>query len=245
MRHLKHFLAIILLLSLSMNVFSQDKKVAVVSFYSNRMIDYKELGLGSEELINNILNLRDNPKFNLNPILEKYHNAFFNDYASKFPFKLLPEDAVTSNQQYIDFTPKYAATEEDLKKYTVYKNYKYIYEGFNGKANEIGVANIFKDQADGVLFTEIYFSLKKGFGIGGMATVKMKAFARIALYDKNGNKVWVINESADSKKTGVMVGGIPVMSPDKILPMCESALEELLKDLDGNLPKIIKKSTKL
>lgn len=245
MRKFTHYFSILLLICLSTNLFSQDKKVAVVSFYSNKMIDYKELGLGSEELINNILNLRDNPKFNLNPILEKYHNAFFNDYAAKFPFKLLPESDVTNNKQYQDFVPKYAKSEEDLKNYSVYKGYKYIYEGFNGKENEVGMAKIFQDTADGVLFTEIYFSLKKGFGIGGMSTIKMKATARIALYDKKGTKVWVINESADSKKSGVMVGGIPVMSPDKILPMCESALEELLKNLDGNLPKIIKKSTKL
>ncbi|MNY07692.1 hypothetical protein D3C86_1405090 [compost metagenome] len=181
----------------------------------------------------------------MNPILEKYHNAFFNDYASKFPFKLLPEETVISNQQYQQFVPKYEKSEEDLKNYNVYKGYKYIYEGFNGKTNEVGIANIFKDQADGVLFTEIHFALEKGFGIGGTASVKMRAFARIALYDKSGNKVWVINESANSKKTGVMVGGMPIMSPDKILPMCESALTELMKDLDDNLPKIIKKSTKL
>ena len=42
-----------------------------------------------------------------------------------------------------------------------------------------------------------------------------------------------------------MVGGIPVMSPKKILPMCESALEKLMKDLEKRLPKIIKKADKL
>ncbi len=245
MKHLKHFLAIILFLGISAKAFSQDKKVAVVSFYTDKVMGYKDLGISNEELITRILNLRDNPKFNLNPILEKYHNAFFNDYASKFPFKLLPEETVTSNQQYQQFVPKYEKSEEDLKNYNVYKGYKYIYEGFNGKTNEVGMANIFKDQADGVLFTEIHFALEKGFGLGGTASIKMRAFARIALYDKSGNKLWVINESANSKKTGVMVGGMPIMSPDKILPMCESALEELMKDLDSNLPKIIKKSTKL
>ncbi|WP_379964646.1 hypothetical protein [Epilithonimonas sp. UC225_85] len=245
MKHLKHFLAIILLFSLSTKVFSQEKKVAVVTFYTDKMIDYTDLGIGGEEIINSILNLRDNPKFNLTPIMEKYHTAFFNDYAAKFPFKLLPEDVVTSNKQYQDFVPSYNKSDDALKNMIVYPNYKYIYEGFNGKTNEAGMANIFKDQADGVLFTQIHFALEKGFGIGGTATVKMKAYARIALYDKNGNKVFVINEGANSKKTGVMVRGIPVLSPDKILPMCESALEELLKDLDDNLPKIIKKSAKL
>jgi hypothetical protein len=32
------------------------------------------------------------------------------------------------------------------------------------------------------------------------------------------------------------------MTPEKILPMCESALNELMADLKDKLPKIIKKA---
>ena len=105
------------------------------------------------------------------------------------------------------------------------------------------MANIFKEY-DGVMFVEIHFDLVKGFGIGGTATLKMKAFARMALYNKKGAKVFAINESANSKKTTVMVGGIPVMKPKKILPMCESALDRLMKHLDKKIEKITKKSAK-
>jgi hypothetical protein len=106
------------------------------------------------------------------------------------------------------------------------------------------MANIFKENADGVLFVEIHFSLVKGFGIGGTASIKMKAYCRMALYNKDGKKVFAINESAKSKKTGVMVKGIPVLSPKKILPMCESALDRLMKHLDKRLKKIAKKADK-
>jgi S-adenosylmethionine synthetase len=73
----------------------------------------------------------------------------------------------------------------------------------------------------------------------------MRAFARIALYDKTGKKVFAISEGENSKKTSVMVGGIPVMKTEKILPMCESALQQLMKDLEKRLPKVIKKADKL
>jgi len=112
-----------------------------------------------------------------------------------------------------------------------------------GHKNEEGMEKIFSD-ADGVMFVFITFSLEKGFGIGGTATTKMRAFTNIILYNKKGDKVFSINESANSKKTGVMAGGIPVMKPEKVLPMCKSALDELMKDLDKRLQKIIDKSAK-
>ncbi|WP_299273821.1 hypothetical protein [uncultured Psychroserpens sp.] len=225
--------------------FAQDKKVAVVSFYTDKIIGFSELDAGGEELLASVLKLRDNPDFDLTPILEQFHTEFFDTYAKKFPFELLPEDEVTKNQAYIDFKPKYEKDAEELKRYVVYPGYKYIYDGFAGKDNEVATAKMFSDKANGVMFVEIHFDLTKGFGIGGTATVKMRANARITMYDKSGKKLFVINEGANSKKTSVMVKGIPVMSTKKILPMCESALERLMKDLNKRLPKIIKKAKKL
>lgn len=241
---------VLLSLSISSLFYAQnktEKKVAVVSFSTDKTVDVTDLGLnGVKAVADKILDLKNDPNFNLAPILEKYHTAFFDSYSKKFPFTLLPEDKVTNNQAYKDFQPKVGEKEnETVFSLLNYPGYKEIYEGMFGKSNEEGMATIFKDQADGVMMTRIHFSLVKGFGIGGTATVKMKVYARIALYDKTGKKVWVINESEQSKKTGIMVKGIPVLEPSKILPMCESALEELMKDLDNRIEKIVKKSEKL
>ncbi|WP_136669090.1 hypothetical protein [Flavobacterium sp. H122] len=221
-----------------------DKKVAVVSFYTDKTIGVSELGLeGVKGLADKIFDLKNNPNFNLTPLLEKYHTAFFDNYSKKFPFAILPEAEVTGNKEYIDFKPRFEEKDtESINGIINYNGYKHIYEGMFGKVNEEGIAKVFSTQANGVLFTQIHFSLVKNFGIGGMATVKMRAFVRMALYDSTGKKVWSITEGANSKETSVMVGGIPVMSVEKIQPMCESALEQLLKDLDGRMEKIIKKT---
>jgi hypothetical protein len=241
------FLLVLFCLNLGFSIQAQEKaekKVAVVSFYTDKTVDVSDLGLeGAKGIADAILDLRDNPSFNLTAILEKYHAAFFNTYSKKFPFALLPETEVTGKKEYIDFQPKFNGLNSDYIYGIInYPNYKFIYEGILGKTNEEGIAKIFSNQANGVLFTEIHFALVKGFGIGGTATVKMRASVRIALYDSTGKKVWVITEGANSKKTSMMVGGIPVMKPEKIMPMCESALEELLKDLDDRMGKIIKKT---
>lgn len=230
---------LILTVLLALNSYSQKKKVAVVGFYTDKTISLADLGLSS---LAAIADLGNNPDFNLTPILEKYHNSFFNVFSKQFPFDLLPENEVIQKQEYIDFVPKFAREGDAGKTIINYPGYKYIYEGMNGSENEVGTATIFKDVADGVLFTEIHFALQKGFAVGGTGTVKMKAYARIALYDKTGKKVFAFSEGANSKKTGAIISGIPVLTAEKILPMCESALDELLKDLDEKVAKIIKKT---
>ncbi|SNR34432.1 hypothetical protein [Flavobacterium sp. ov086] len=230
---------LILTVLFALNGYSQKKKVAVVAFYTDKTIDLSDLGLSA---VAAIADLGSNPDFNLSPILEKYHNAFFNEYSKQFPFDLVPESEVTQKQEYIDFSPKFAREGNAGKTIINYPGYKYIYEGTNGEANEVGTATIFKEVADGVLFTEIHFALQKGFAVAGTGTVKMRANARIALYDKTGKKVFAFSEGANSKKTGAIVGGIPVLTPEKVLPMCESALDELLKDLDEKVAKIVKKT---
>jgi len=39
-----------------------------------------------------------------------------------------------------------------------------------------------------------------------------------------------------------MVAGVPVMTPEKILPLCESALSQLMISLQKDIPKITRKS---
>lgn len=86
---------------------AQKKKVAVVTFYANKMVEFNELGAGFDFLLQDILQLRDDPNFNLTPILNTYHDNFFNDYSKEFPFELLPESEVLNNADYQNFTPKF------------------------------------------------------------------------------------------------------------------------------------------
>ena len=231
-----------LLVLISLQTFAQKKKVAVVTFYVNKMVEFNDLGTGYDFLLQDILKLRDDPNFNLAPLLKNYHDDFFNDYSKAFPFELLSENEVLNNDVYKNFTPKYDLKDYDAANYLVYDGYKYIYDGFMGKDNEVEMAKMFADKADGVMFVTINFAFEKGFGIGGTTTVKMRANTRIALYNKLGEKVFAFTENERSKRTGVMVGGVPVIKPEKVLPMCESALTELMGDLQKRISKIVKNS---
>lgn len=221
---------------------AQKKKVAVVTFYANKMVDVSALEIPAEEIVKNLLDLRNDPNFNLAPLLETFHANFMNDYSKKFPFDLVPENVVLENQDYINFKPTFDLSSYDVQNYLMYPGYKYIWEGFMGKSNEVATAKMFEKDVDGVLFVSIDFSFQKGFGVGKTMSIKMRATTRMALYNKKGEKVFAFSEGENSKKTAVMVGGIPVLQPEKIIPMCESALTELMGDLDKRIEKIVKKS---
>jgi hypothetical protein len=228
------------LLTLTISVgFAQKKKVAVVTFYADKMVDLSDMGLAT---LASIADLQNDPDFNLKPLLAKYHDRFFNTYAKQFPFEFVPEATVTGNTAYQAFKPAFLGIDQNMGlRFQPYDNYVAVDPTWN-KKNLDAMLSLFPD-ADGIMFVYIKFALNKGYGIGGTATTKMQAYTHIVLYNKKGGKVFGINEHANSSKTGVMVGGVPVMSTDKILPMCESALDELMEDLDKRIDKIIKKSS--
>lgn len=242
MKLLKSIICVVMLFSIAQTVTAQKKKVAVVTFYANKMVDYSALEIPAGEMMKELLDLRNDPNFNLAPLLETYHTNFFNEYSKSFPFELLPENVVTENKAYQAYNEGSGNTTYDALDYLMFPGYKYLYEGILGKSNEVAVAKMFENEADGVMFVYIDFSFQKGFGIGKTMSIKMRATTRIALYNKKGEKVFAFSEGENSKKTGVMVKGIPVMKPEKILPMCESALTELMGDLDKRIEKIVKKS---
>lgn len=234
---MKKLLSLLTVVLIATTVNAQ-KKIAVVTFFADKQVDMSDVGMDAATLA---ADLADEPTFNLKPLVDKFHDRFFNEYAKKFPFELLPEAQVTGNPEYQNFKPEFAPG-ITAARYVTADGYIAINHNY-GRKNEQDMLKLFKE-ADGVMFVFITFRMNKGFGVGGTATTKMQAYTNITLYNKEGKKVFSINENANSKKTGMMVGGVPVMDPDKVLPMCESALNELMEDLDKRIAKIIEKSAK-
>ncbi len=217
--------------------FAQDKKVAVVTFFIDKRVGMKGTGL---EQGADLIKLEKDSDFNLTPILKDFHQRFFDDYAKSFPFQLVPENEVLNNPAYVTFKPQDADGDFNSRRFTPSPGYKVVDYNWLQK-NRADLVNMF-GQYDGIMFVFVDFYFEPGITFNGMGTVKMKAYANMVLINKNNEIVFKINEYAASKKTGVMVGGIPAMEPSKVLPMCESALDELMTDLDKKLPKIIKKA---
>jgi len=233
------FIITLLLMFLSVVSSAQDKKVAVVTFYIDKKIDVQEFG---NEAQTAMIALRNNPTFNLTDLLKEFHTQFFESYSKEFPFQLLPESEVTNNESYKAYAPLGIATSgifEADKYITSIEGYK-IFLVLIGHDNEKNMLKIFT-QADGVMHVSISFKLVK-IGLGGMGVVRMLAKSNIMLLNKKGEKVFNIDEDASSKSITPLVGGVPVITADRILPMCESALNNLMGYLQKDMAKMVKKS---
>src|SRR4051812_29837471 len=87
-------------LFLSAKVMAQDKKVALVTFYCDKKIGGTGMGTAGESLMKD-------PRFNLQPIVEKAHTTFTTQFAKDFPFKLVDKATVTGNPAYKSYSSKF------------------------------------------------------------------------------------------------------------------------------------------
>lgn len=234
---------LITFLSLFMLGNAQKKKVAVVTFYADKMIDLSALD-ASADLIAKNSNLSDDPDFNLTEPLNKLHTAFFDEYAENFDFEFIAEDEVFSNEKYKSFKPTYeeagninqdVESTTSIEGYNVIPNYRQNVKDLKEVAEDLGV--------DAIMFIHLDFGFVKT-GVGNLGYVSIQARFSMDLYTKDNKSVFQFREIAGSSKKAVMVKGIPVMKTDKIQPMCESAVEKLMKDLNKKVARLAKKANK-
>jgi hypothetical protein len=62
------------------------------------------------------------------------------------------------------------------------------------------------------------------------------------LFDKNGKKVFSTTETAISQLSGSQIARISFLTPKKVLPLCENAVDELMIKLQDDMPKIAAKA---
>jgi hypothetical protein len=243
MKHVNFKLAAgVFCLLLSAQLLAQDKKIALVTFYSDKKIGGTGLGTASESLIND-------PSFNLKPLVDKSYERFVNEFAKDFPFKLIDNAEIVGNAEYKSYRSKFLAdTTKGINKlsglqYVTAKDLIFAYGDIPGliKEENRDQCNLIKifPAADGTMFVVMDYEFESrimGLGAG------IRAYLSIFLYDKKCEKVFRIRESAASKGKVPAVAGIPVMDPKKIQPLCQDATDELFEDLKGRLGKIVKKS---
>ncbi|MFM9985382.1 MAG: hypothetical protein ACKVOK_09140 [Flavobacteriales bacterium] len=233
----------------SISAISADrKKVAVVTFYCDKWIDMSDLG-GTAALMSAAGTLAEDTTFDIKKVLTNFHDVFFNEFSKQLPFDLIPESEVIGNEDYKAFQSYWDETSDKdqnklMQRYATVDGYKPLLEMLSKseKRNENRMLEIFGDKVDGVMFVYLDFSMVQKIAVGGTGAAGVSSYCRMKLWNKEGKKVFAINEHAMSKGTVAVVGGIPIMKPEKILPLCEDSSERLLEDLRKRLGKIVSKS---
>lgn len=232
-------------LFLSTKLVAQEKKVALVTFYCDKKIGGTGMGTAGESLMKD-------PNFNLNPIINKAYTKFSTEFTKDFPFKMVDKAIVTENPEYKAYQSKFLwDTTKGVNKlagvqYAMADGYIWAFAAGStindSKRDEVNLYKILQKECDGVMFVNIDYEITPGMG-GLYANVT--AYFNMTLWDKNGKKLFTVRESGKSNKKVPAVGGIPVMSVDKIQPLCEDATNVLFEELQSKLAKIVKKSGNL
>ena len=239
------FLSLIIL-GITTPTFGQ-KKVAVTTFWVDKHIGFDKLdeNAGGAAALASLL---EDPRFNLQPVLDNFYNTFTKDYAKQFPFELMDEKDVIDTESYQNYETRWGeGNDKDrsllFQRYLSVEGYKPMMESLinkGEKSNTMQMLNMFPE-ADGVMFVSMgYDFVKKAVPF----TAGVQAYIKIKLWNREGKRVFVINELGTSKKSVGIVGGIPLMKAEKLLPLCESASEKLVADLSKKVKKISKKAAK-
>ena len=179
--------------------------------------------------------------------MDNFYKTFTEEYAQSFPFELMDKEAVVTRPEYVAYEGRFNEDQDAdrnklFQRYLTADGYKPLVESlFKGeKSNQMQMVKMFND-ADGVMFVSMgYDFVKKAVPF----TAGVRAFVRIKLWNKEGKRVFTINEYGTSKKSVGIVAGIPIMKPEKLLPLCESASEKLVSDLAKKIKKMAKKAAK-
>lgn len=223
---------------------AQKKKVAVITFYADKVIDLSQVDASADFIAKNT-KLSDDPDFNLKKPLEEFHKAFFNNYVNEFDFELIPEEDVLNLPEYQEFKADYGNYKNigNQDAYETIDGYKVV-QGYGSRLEVRNLKPIAEALgADAIMLVRLNYGFNKT-GIGNLGYYSIKASVGIDLFSKDNKSIFQFSEIAGSKKKAVMVGGIPVMTPDKIQPMCESATEELIKDMNKKIERLSKKANK-
>jgi hypothetical protein len=223
---------------------AQEKRVAIVTFYADKLIGANKLDEGARESFYKLAE-EENEQFNIEPILKEFHKTFRNDYLKAFPFEVVPEEAVLNHPGYLAYQLPSSITVNESRLIPI-DGYRVLVSGGNmlrSWRTEAHMISVLSDlDVDGVMYVTLYYSWEPKIALGGMGNAGIKAHISMELYNREAKKVFSHEESAVSKKSVALVGAVPVMNYDKLLPMCQDATERLTADLVKKIPKLTKKT---
>ncbi len=217
---------------------AQIKKAAIISVFGSRNLSDNPMETKIYEA------LMKDTSFNLDPIVDKFDNLIREQFVPQFPFPFVPKETVVGHPEYVSLI-KFTKWATESWYTTSAKGYIPI-AAYGIADDEEAIKKSFSylpPDVDAVMIAYIDFSLFDEVGIGGFNKKKIKAYVNLKMFDKDANRIFKLKENANSD-TGLAAYGGFVLETDKIMPMIESASNNLFEDMKEKLPKSLNKMAK-
>ena len=256
MKKVIFILAALFLVAGASHAQKKKKKIAIVTFYVDKYINADKIVEGMREETYEMTR-KDDPRFDLRPVLQEFHHEFIHEYASQFPFEIMDEKTILEHPKYqaynglegIEDEGDAEGLERELQdRFIAIDGYSVLLTGGNllrSWRTESHMVKILEDLGvDGVMFVSLSYQWEPKVALGGLGNAGIRAFVNLELFDKDAKKVFKMQEYATSKKGVALVNGAPILNYDKLMPMCRNATEELQEDLNKKIGKLVKKADK-
>lgn len=254
---MKKFVFLLMAVTFAASItYGQKKRVAIVTFYVDKYINADKIVAESRNTTYEKTK-EDDPRFDLRPLLEDFHETFMKEYSKEFPFEFVSEDEILNNPMYQAYKGLDGVEDQDSidmyseaikDRFIAINGYNVLLTGGNmlrSWRTEAHMLKLLEDVGiDGVMFVSMSYAWEPKVSVGGLGNAGIRAYINMDLFNKDAKKVFKLEEYATSKKSVALVNGAPVLNYDKLMPMCENATEKLLDDLNKKIPKITKKVDK-
>ena len=189
--------------------------VALISVFCDKNIGYSNFtkNVSAIGLINGLANAKD---FDLSTQASSLRDQLFSEYASRFPFKLLEEASVLSNEGY-----KALVAETSKSGIFMSMNVPQGYSAYypNTIGGKIGIKDFAAalPAASGFMMAVLRYELvKTGIAIAGFGNAVIRASLEIKIVDREGKTMMYVMKTADSDtKVPYVLGDI---IDTKVLP---------------------------
>jgi hypothetical protein len=217
---------------------AQINKCALISVFGDRNLSDNPLDTKIYE------SLMKDSSFNLTPIVNKFDQTIRESFLPQFPFPFLAKEEVVKSAGYYDLR---ALTKWAKDSWSTTSADLYIPIAAFGIADDTEAIKksfeVVQQGVDGVMIAYINFNIYNAGGFGPMAKSKVYAYVNLKIFNKDGKRIFKVKERASSDMGVLAVGGI-ITDTKKVMPMIESAANNLMKDMNTVLPKALAKMTK-
>lgn len=217
---------------------AQLQKAAVISVFGDRNLSDNPMDTKIYQAM-----MKDS-SFNLTPIVNKFDKTIRENFLTQFPFPFLAKDQVVTAAGYGDLK---GLTRWAKESWSTTPADGYVPIAAFGIADDTEAIKksfeVVQQGVDGVMICYINFNIYNAGGFGPMAKSKVYAYVNMKIFNKDGKRIFKVKEKASSDMGVLAVGGI-ITDVKKVMPMIESAANNLMKDMETVLPKALAKMTK-
>ena len=207
--------------------------VGIYSFYLDKEVDFSLMQGFSDNSKKMIQDLVQDPEFNLEPLIQDFHEYFITTAVPLLPINFSPEEQMQSSGIYqsLENHNKYEKTEMHQPA----TGYVQL-----GRSFDDSYLQLTSNQSlDGLMSVRVQFFVRKN-----MLKTVIQAQLTITVWNDEGKKAWNYAEFGISEIGFTAVSGFVVSKQDEVMPMFESAMGNLKEKMSNNITNRAKNATK-